>query len=329
MKLLIALISLGLLSTGCTPERDSMPFDTSDDNSPEIRTIQHPDIWNAFVAFHDAAKTALSFEDIAPHLAQDVVNDWNTLDPEIQAIVFDIMTNGEQGDIHYRYSYSLDEDGSIYVLYSNVPNEAEDTMVTIDMILEDGQWRWQGANINNDEVVPSLWDADVIDQLTPYATGSVTYNGMAMPINSSLAFLDTESGEITIVLYPFVLSPNDIKAHRDGYFASGMFDKPSPNTDHWPSWSPLAMVSFYYEPGTYNYSLQNVTNSCLNLNWFEGENTFNFVCDTNVLTSTYQFQLPTQANGVFSFGLDGNAFDRDYQWSITGTTRLLNIKHIE
>lgn len=326
MKSFLLICSLCILTLGCTPEATPpQPFDTT--NTPA--TVKHQDLWDVFVAFHEAAVVATTFDDLGVYLSQSTLDEWASLSIDQKNFMFDFFIASENGDIEYLDSYLLDNEALIYVKYSNNPNEPEDIIASIDMTFENGRWRWQGSFIGNDEIVPALWDATLLSQITTYSTGSVIYNGMAMPVASSLAFIDNGLGEITIMLYPFALTSDDIKEHREGYLSTDLFDRPTPNPAFWPTWAPVAMINLHYEPGTTDYSLQAMTNSCINLNWFEEKNTFNFVCDSNIQASIYQFQLPASPNGLFSFGLNGFNFDSTYQWSITGNASLLTVNHIQ
>lgn len=330
----ISTISLLLLLSGCSIP-DGQPLNTGDTQNQSTSepvgsvSIKHPDLWSAVENFHSIAGSATTIDDILPLMTESLRSEFMEYDVDLQAIAFDILSLSEKDtSIEYLNSFVLEDFGVVYVKYSGIPEEEGPISVAMDMRYEDGEWRYDGSGYNDDDYIESMWEPGFIENIMTSGSGRINYDGMTMPVYSALAFLDKDNQEITILLYPFDLTPDDIWEHRSGYLTNNLFDKPSPNTDLWPDWAPMAMFNLYYDDTSETYNITNISNFCINLNWFEEPNSFNFSCDISFVESTTLFELPTSTRSTLRFAFEGQGYDAIYQWNFSGEAELLNIEHV-
>lgn len=307
-------------------------------NSPPIfegntPTAEAQPIWDDYLKYRGIMSQAQSIAEIQGVVSATLYNDLIASPQEQQDFFLSTSRDIENTPVYYVASYIQGNIAYLYVYYEKLIDTEEDVGVSVIYFsLEDGFWRWNSGNYGNDTVVPGLWDLAVTGAITTGARGSVTFNGIEMPIESGLGFLDRETGEITIMLYPSSLSEEDILLHRDGYLATEMFDKPTPNAGKWADWSPIALLSFYAPEGTVP-TMDSMNNTCLNLNWIEERNNFQFLCTTDIQESITGYTLPNQANGSLVVSLRGStdetlAGDR-YEWDISIDMSLLTLQHIK
>jgi len=286
-------------------------------------------LWNVFTKFHNTVNDAKDIEGIKPVLSPDALIQLGSLSAFEQDLIFNLFKDTENSSVHLLDAYILDDEAFLYVNYEMIPGEIGGGVNTVKLKNVNGSWYWSSISVNSNDLVQSLWNQDELDTIQTTISGYITYRDITLPLKSAIGFIDRRERNITFVLYPNPLDMKSIKEHRDGIYASGMFDLPSPDISLWPSWSPLALLSLDYDKDTKNYDVESANLGCINLNWIEERNTFNFICDQSIIDSVSSFILPNEKNSVITIHAAGTAFNGEYSWDLSGDINLLEVNHVE
>jgi hypothetical protein len=327
------------ISTGCEQEKGGgLDIDALTTTYQTPNTYSTPTqaenndidlIWKTFIDYRKAAEGAESFDDVAPYLSSQVLLEMEGVSEETKLFYFGLMMalEGIGTKVKYIKGYQLDQDASIYFSFAEFDGE-NDVVSSVTMIKEEDGWKIGVLSINNDETVPALWNEDLIASINTDSTGTIGYKDVSMDVLSAIAFKDERENEITFKLFPFTLNRDDLLLHRDGILQPGLLDKKTPDPTKWEDWSPMAMFTIHFDEQ--GIQTREITNVCLNLNWFEEPNNFNFVCDLTMKSSITLIDLPAQDNGVIRFQATGvtNLTDT-YSWDFSITTHLLKLEHVD